>query len=61
MMQANTTTSSQQYFRTRPKLLAILQMGGAQGQLFTAEQVRLSWKFFKLYSQLRAKWCQIPW
>nr|CAB3263713.1 E3 ubiquitin-protein ligase Mdm2 [Phallusia mammillata] len=31
--------TSQQYFLTRPKLLAILQMGGAQGQLFTAEQV----------------------
>ncbi|CAK8695885.1 unnamed protein product [Clavelina lepadiformis] len=31
--------ASKQYFSTKPKLLAILQMAGASGQLFTADQV----------------------
>ncbi|XP_009861372.2 E3 ubiquitin-protein ligase Mdm2 isoform X2 [Ciona intestinalis] len=34
-------TSKIQYFRTTPKLLAVLQMGGASGQIFTADQIVL--------------------
>ena len=37
----------QYYFNAKPKLLAVLQMGGATDQIFTAQQV----SFFEVVSE----------
>ena len=37
------TSAEKTYFKAMPKLLLILQLGGATGDLFTAEQVSSSY------------------